>query len=159
MARLKKAVVTVEGDELKFAIEGGEVYNLHLDNLSDDVKYKALIHGLKQKVCDSYAGVSLPRDVGEAISNVIVNLQNGTWNGGRSTTGGIWVEALARAADVALDEAAEKWNGMSDEVKKDVKANVDVKRAKAEIELERARAKAGNGVKGLKLEDLLDFGE
>ena len=153
MATIKKAVVTTNENGLTFEITGGHTLEIVLGALSDDVIKKATLHGLKQKIADSYAGVTTSHEVEAAADSVIQALMTGNWNAGRSSLGGIWVEALARAAGVEIDVARSKWDEMDEETKKDVKKNPAVKTAKAEIDLERAKSKVGNST--IDLDDLV----
>ena len=116
-----------------------------LDTLPEAIKQRAMIHGLSQKLGDSYSGAA--GDVGRAkamFDETLSALQDGDWNrqGGGFSSGGIWVEALAQAAGVTVEEALEKWNAMDDAEKAAVRKHPQVKLAKAEIEMERAKAKA-----------------
>lgn len=141
MATIKKAVVTINGRSLSFET-ATNVFELHADDLDSALQTRALMHGLKQKIADTYAGLKTDHEIDEAIRGCMNALLAGTWNAGRSSLGGIWVEALAKAAGVSIDEAAETWNGLGDDAKKDLKKNPAVKQAKAQIELDRAKAEA-----------------
>lgn len=135
-----KVLTTASGLVWNWADEDTDTVDLNQFN--DGILQQATLHGLKQKLADSYSGAITVREAKEAFSATLKNLEAGMWNAGRSTTGGIWVEALARAAAVDLEEALEKWAGLDEDQQKDLKKNPQVKQAKAEIELERAKAKA-----------------
>lgn len=152
MTRMKKASVVIEGDLITFDT-GAHVEGIDISNLTEDIIHHATMHGLKQKIADSYAGLSTETEVHQAIKGVMETLLSGAWNSGRSTSGGIWVEALSRAAGVTLEEAAAKWNAIDEETQKGIKANAAVKQAKAEIELERAKKKATG--ESIDLDDLV----
>ena len=87
------------------------------------------------------------------FKEVLENLLNGDWNAKRESTGGLWVEALARATGREIEEALTAWNNASEEQRKAIKANAKVKVAKAEIDAERAQRKADEA-DGEELEDL-----
>ena len=84
MATIKKAVVTTNENGLTFEITGGNKLSIKLDDLSADIIHQATLHGLKQKIADSYAGVTTSHEVEESASNVIMALMFGNWNAGRS---------------------------------------------------------------------------
>ncbi len=114
-----------------------------LGDFDADTIQRAALHGLAQKLGDSYAGVL--GDVELAKNNlgeVLTALKEGDWNRKGVLTGGIWVEALAQAAKVPFAEALEKWTDMPDSEKKAVKKHPDVKLAKLEIEQAKAKKAA-----------------
>jgi len=142
MSSIKKAVVSTFDHSLSFKFASGKTVNIETSDLTDEICQKALIHGLKQKLADSYSGVKTDHEVEAAFEATLNSLLTGSWNAGRSSLGGIWVEALARAAGVSVEEAAQKWRELEEEAQKDLKKNAQIKQAKAEIELERAKVKA-----------------
>lgn len=151
MAQLKKANVEVKENGLVWNWADETITEVSATDFPREILDHAILHGLKQKLADSYSGSVTVREAREAFQGVLDALLAGQWNAGRSSSGGIWVEALAKAAGVSVDEAREKWNSLDEDTQKDVKKNAGVKAAKAEIELERAKAKAkGEGLEGLK---------
>jgi len=141
MAIIKKAAVETSATGLKFNFASGKEVEVEASEFNEDILHKAMLHGLKQKLADSYAGCKTDYDVEAAFEAVLASLTAGQWNAGRSSSGGIWVEALARATGKGLEECREKWAGLDDDTMKSLKAHPEVKQAKAEIELERAKAK------------------
>ena len=137
-----KVNVNVSKNELTWEFADGETETIDVGLFPPEIVQHATLHGLKQKLSDSYAGAGTVTEARERFVAVLESLLNGQWNAGRSSSGGVWVEALARAAGVDVETALEKWNGMDEETQKDVKKDARVKAAKAEIELERAQAKA-----------------
>lgn len=116
-----------------------------LSELPETILQRAVIHGLSQKLGDSYSGSSGDVRTAQAMFLDTLNaLKEGDWNrkGGGFSSGGIWVEALAQAAGEELETALTKWNEMDDATKASIKKHPQVKVAKAEIELARAAAKA-----------------
>ena len=141
---MKKAKVQTFDDSLKlvwhFADDTTE--SIEINDFSEEIMNQATMHGLKQKLSDCYAGATTVREAKEKFYAVLETLRNGDWNAKRITTGGLWVEALARAAQVTIEQALEKWNSLDDDQIKDLKKHPGIKQAKAEIELERAKEKA-----------------
>ena len=141
---IKKAAVKVVEGKLVWAFDGGDTFTVDSDKFSKEVQELAMLHGLKQKLSDSYAGVKTAREAQQVFEGLLKALEQGSWTQGRSASGGIWVEALARAVKVSLEEALEKWNSMEEEKQKDLKKHAQIKLAKQELELERAQ-KAAEG--------------
>lgn len=160
MAITKKATVTVEGGILvwKFADVNETEVRIDPEVFSGDIQQQAIMHGLKQKLSDSYAGAESAAAAVGRFNEVLSVLKSGMWNAGRSASGGIWVEALARAQGVDVEEARAVWVKLSDDQQKDVKAHKDVKLAKAQIDLERAQAKAAAEDNAEADEDKADLG-
>lgn len=142
MATIKKAAITEHATGWTYVFNNEHSVYADIGELNTDIQRQLMLHGLKQKLSDSYSGVSTDHEIEAAVKGVWNNLTKGLWNAGRSSLGGIWVEAIARAAGVELEAALAKWNDMDEDTRKDVKKNPQVKQAKAEIELERAKAKA-----------------
>ena len=116
-----------------------------LAGFNEAIIKRATLHGLSQKLGDSYSGAA--GDVTKAkamLMETLDALREGDWNrkGGGLSSGGIWVEALAKAAGETLEAALTAWNEMDDATKAEMKKHTGVKLAKAEIEVERAKAKA-----------------
>lgn len=113
-------------------------------DLHGSLTTRAMLHGLSQKLGDSYSGAKEVETAKAAFNETFEALKAGDWNrkGGGFSSGGIWVEALAQAAEVTLEEALAKWNEMDDATKASIRKQPQVKVAKAEIELARASAKA-----------------
>lgn len=147
MATIKKAIVTETATGLRWDFASGNAVDVDFNDLVD-VWAKAAAHGIKQKLSDTYAGAKTTHEVEAAFHATLDALLQGHWNAGRSSLGGIWVEAIARAADVAIDVAQAHWAALDEDTQKDVKKDAAVKLAKATIEMERAKAKA----KGTKLD-------
>jgi len=150
MSRVKKCKVEKKETAIVFTFEGQEPLVVETGDFSPEICQQAMVHGFAQKLADSYAGSATVTEALGKFTDVLGVLMQGQWNGGRSSNGGIWVEALARAAEVSLDEAQAKWIEMDEEKQKAVKGSPAVKLAKAQIELERATAKA-DGVDAFEL--------
>ena len=115
------------------------------DMFSDEILERALMAGLGHKLGDAYSGSD--GDVRKAQMmqlEVFTAMKEGDWNrkGGGTSSGGIWVEALAKAAGETIETTLASWNDYDDDTKSTIRKNPQVKLAKAEIEHERAVAKA-----------------
>lgn len=134
----------VDESSIKFiwADETDEIISLEL--FSDAIVKRAALHGISQKLGDSYSGITNVPEAKIALHGVLASLVAGDWNRKGGSSGGIWVEALARATGETIETVLEAWDKMTDEVKAASKKHPDAIKAKAEIELERAQAKAAS---------------
>lgn len=138
MAICKKVVLE---NGVRFDFVNGKSIETDVRDLPREIVERLAIHGLSQKVGDSYAGAE---SVDEAIGNAKMtydNLVANVW-AVKAIRGGKIVEAIVRATGQAFDVVLAKWAIMTDEEKKAVKSHPDVKKALAEIEAERAAALA-----------------
>ena len=156
MAKIANKEILFAEKSVRFTFADGTVRTIGLGEMQDDIITHLALHGLSQKCGDSYSGAESVGEAKEKFNSTADQLMAGDWNIARSATGGIWVDALAAAGDVERDEALEKWNSMSDEEKKAVRAHPAIKAAKAKIELQRAQAKAEAAGEGgaIDLDDL-----
>lgn len=139
MARIAKKV-TIEGG-VRFEFTDGTTITTELDGMNEEIVQKLAIHGLSQKIGDSYAGAE---SVAEAISlaeGVFKNLLAGLW-GAKVARGGKIVEALHRVTGKAVEECLDLWQGMDDGRQKELRKHADIKKALADMEAERAAALA-----------------
>jgi len=139
---IAKKLVGESSITFTWADETSETIGLSLFN--EAVIYRAALHGFSQKLGDSYSGITNVAEAKLAMHGVLAALKAGDWNRKGGSTGGIWVEALARATGETLEAALEAWDKMSDEVKTATKKHPDLIKAQAEIGLERAQAKAAS---------------
>lgn len=139
MARIAKKLVATDGVRFDFA--NGTDLECRLESLNDDTIRKLALHGLSQKVGDSYAGAE---SVGEGVGMagaVWKNLQAGLW-GAKVQRGGKIVEAFSRATGQSIEACAERYAAMDEKQVKTLRKHPDIKRALAEMEAERATALA-----------------
>ncbi len=139
MGKIAKKVPIEGGIQIEF--ENGEELALRLDELDDVIIRKLAVHGLSQKVGDSYAGAeSIAEAVGLA-HGVWTNLKAGLW-GAKVSRGGKIVEAIHRVTGKTVEECLELWQGMDDAKQKALRKHADVKHELAVMEMERAAALA-----------------
>lgn len=123
-----------------FADETSET--IELDFFSKEIINRAALHGFSQKLGDSYSGITNVAEAKLAMHGVLAALRAGDWNRKGGSTGGKWVEALARATGETIERTMEAWDKMTDEVKVATKKHPDLIKVLREIELERAQARA-----------------
>lgn len=142
MAKVASKVKSAAGVTFTFADKKGTQLECAIAGLNAEMVQQLAIHGLAQKVGDSYAGAD---SVEEAIANateVWKNLQAGNFNVRSSGTGGILAEALARIKGMSVDEVSAALSEMDEDGIDKLKKNAKVKAVIAVIRGERAAAKA-----------------
>lgn len=163
MAFAKKTVDT-EARVVTIQLEDGTSTSHALDNLPAGIITLLALHGLSQKLGDSYAGAEAAVAEGEAeskvafakgsVSRVWDQLTKGEWSAKREGTGGIplLARAIAEVLGIAPEEAAAKLEGMDKETKKKVQGSPKVALALANLKAqaaaraaERAAAAAAQG--------------
>ena len=132
----------IVGNTLTFQWADETVTEIDLDSFQDHIDNHARNHGFSQKLGDSYSGAKSVAEAKAKLNDTLAALEAGDWNRKGGSTGGIWVEALARAAGKPIDECLAKWEAMDEEQRKAVKAHPEVAQAKAALDFERAKAKA-----------------
>jgi len=159
--KVAKAKKTVEGSVISITFNDADSTVVALDVMKclPEIQLKLALHGASQKGGDSYAGVG--DDIPAAIVNatrVFKDLIEGNWTTRVSGVGGpritLLAEALARvgtmqaqqadanAEAITLEQALAVIEMLSDEDKKDMRADPQIKAVSAEIKLERAQAEA-----------------
>ena len=139
MAKIASKVV---GESfVRFEFADGDYMQCDISKLSQDMLVKLALHGISQKVGDSYASAESVKEAKINAKAVWDNLSAGVW-AVRAVKGGKIVEALSRATGQPYDVCLEKYASMTDEQKKDLRKHKDIKLALAEIEAERAAALA-----------------
>lgn len=125
----KKATKSIEGDLLTIAFETGETILANLADIPADILSRLAMHGMSQKLGDSYAGVD-GAEAAEKANGVLTDLLAGNWStrvaasGPRTTQ---LAEALAAATGKTLEEAAGVLENMDDEAKKDLRKHPQIK--------------------------------
>ena len=129
---------------VNFEFFDGTAMSANLDALTPEMVNKLAIHGLSQKIGDSYSGEDAAncQTIAEATFKSLVD---GNWSS-RSGGGGPRIsqlaEALARATGQEIQDCVAKIAEMDDDTKKDLKAHPQIKAIIAEIKLEKAKADA-----------------
>lgn len=142
----KKATKTVTDSGLEIGFESGETINLNWDDFSPEMQRKLGIHGLSQKVGDSYAGAEAS-EAYELAKSTSDRLLANEWTQGRESGGGtarvsMLVEALALATGKDTEEALEVVKNMSDEQKKQLRKHPAIAKELAQLQAKRAAEKA-----------------
>lgn len=142
----KIASKTVSEDAVTIAFSNEKNLSVSLDSLSPEIQKQLALHGLSQKLGDSYAGCK--GDVDEAVklaTSVSERLSNGEFNAKREGSGVGRVTALARAvAEITGHELAETVAMLDErtkEEKKELRKNPRVEAVMARMKAEEAAEK------------------
>lgn len=167
--------IDLEGRKVEITFADGTAQSLSLNDLNDEIITRLALHGLSQKLGDSYAGAGTEDDpvavATAAVGGVIENLMEGNWTQRATGTSGprvtMLAEALSRATGKPVEECAELVNELKDaadteDASDEDKARFDavknhpaVKAEMSKIRAERAAAKAEkDAAKGADAPDL-----
>lgn len=134
---------------IQFTFEDNTVQTIDVNALNDDTKFRALVHGISQKVGDSYAGAKAEENplafAKESAAATIAQILNGDWRAA-STGGGPRVTDLAvafsRVTGKTVEECVEYIGTLDDAQTKDLRGRAKIKAELAKIAAEKAVAKA-----------------
>lgn len=138
-----------------FTFANGSSLTCVMDELPEDMIRQLAVHGIAQKVGDSYASAETVAIAEENARLTWANLQRGEFNTRAQAGGGLTVEALARIKGMGLEDAQEVWAQMDEEQRETLKKNQRVKAMVEIIRGERAAKKldeAGDENLGLDFE-------
>lgn len=151
-----------EAGVIRFVLgdERGTTVTLDVTRLSDDIKERAMIHGLSQKIGDMVAGLSkdkLYTIAQTTLEDGVIQLYNGEWNAGREGNGGQamqdLIDAIAKIQKADREKVAEVIANATPEKIAEWKKHKLVSAEMKDIAAKRAKAqlKAAGGA------DQLDF--
>lgn len=144
------ATISIDSERgaIAVAFTDGEERVISLSDLSEAMQLQLALHGLNQKLRDSYSGFGRKYGIEavdmakSTVDRTIETLKAGEWSARQGSGGGarmsIWVEALAEVLNVDVGEAAQRYADLGKEAKAAVRGHPDVKRAKVRLEAERA---------------------
>lgn len=143
MATTRKSIAKkiVTDTSVQIAFENGHLLEIHPAELSDEIRNRLMLHGLSQKVGDSYSGAESIEEAIAAATTAVDNLKNGDW-AVRASTGGILAEAVAELQGIELPDAIEMVLSLDDDTKKALQKAPEVAAVIADIKARKARAKA-----------------
>lgn len=147
MARERKVSKTVREDKsgVDFEFADGSTLAANVADLPDDIKDHLIIHGLSQKIGDSYSGEDA-ENCFTIADTVYKALTEGKWSTRTGGSGGPRIsqlaEALSRATGQDVADCVALIADMSDEEKAGLRAADQIKAKIAEIKLEKAQADA-----------------
>ena len=145
MPAVKLATKEKRENGVFFAFTGGHEINASINGLSSDIVARLAVHGLAQKIGDSYAGCGDGQEAYTEAARVWASLTKGNWGVERAAgepTFGLLAQAIARVMNKPLDAVSAKLETMSKEQTAAIRARADVAAAIAAITAERKAAKA-----------------
>ena len=161
-----------DGNDLEpgvtFVVDGEE-HTILLSELPESVVTRLAVHGISQKVGDSYASAASVEDMTplayakKQIAETIQQLRGGEWRvtvaGGPKAT--LLARALARVTGRTLEESISAVENLNDEQKKAYRKDPRIVAASAEIKLEdaqKAKERAANRAGQTDAEPTVDLG-
>lgn len=150
--QVKKAKKDIVGTVLTINFTDDTVVEVDFAKLPDAIKTQLALHGLSQKVGDSYASSESVTEAYQSAKRVADDLMAGNWSVRKAGEGGprvtLLAEAIARIASRTVEEALEVIGALSEEEQKQLRGDAGVKKVMAQIKLERA-TKAAEGAESL----------
>jgi hypothetical protein len=151
MAKAKIATVRIdtEGRRVLWTFSDGTSREIGLDELTQDMRDYAALHGLKQKGSDAYAAAGSESDpVAWAIEqqdSTLKGVREGEWNRGGSVAGLVY-EAIAEAMSQPLETILGVFNEMPKEKReaklKQIRKHPKFKEVYSRMQAERQAKKA-----------------
>lgn len=148
LKRTKFAEKQIEDGKLTIAFGNGEVVAISLDEIPEELHRELAMHGLSQKIGDSYAGAKGNFESAIAsASGVIEQLKNGEWKATRAAGEskpriGELAAAVSRVKKIGEAEALALIDKLDDDAKKAVRNHPAIKLAIQELRTEKAKAAA-----------------
>jgi hypothetical protein len=122
----------------------GQPLTVELKELGKDIIKHLALHGLSQKLGDSYSGETDIKVARTKAEGVAKRLRDGDWRAVREGGGGGRItdlaQALARVAGQEVEAATKVIENMDKDEKSELRAHHQIKVAMAEIAAERAKA-------------------
>lgn len=135
----KIATKSVVASTVTFTFSDGKVLKCDIEGVPAETFTRLALHGLAQKVGDSYSSCKTPTEARKEAERAWANLVRGTWT---ERDSGVIVEAIARLKGISVEEAQRAWESADDETQELTRKNERVKQMLAIIKGERAKAKA-----------------
>ncbi len=130
---------------VKFTFSNGSIVKATLSGIPQEMLKRLAIHGLSQKLGDSYASANdkgwSVQDCADGVAEILSGLRAGIWSQSGGSGVNILAEAIARMLDKTAEECATILAAMSDDDRKETAKRDDVKAMVATIKAERAKAR------------------
>lgn len=139
--KMAKKAKSANGVTFTFADKASTQIEFNLADLSAAMVTELAIHGLSQKVGDSYSGAESVSEGMELAKATWKNLLAGNFNA-RASGGGLLAEAVARIKGISVADAEAKLAEATEEQIENLRKNSKVKDTITIIRGERAAAKA-----------------
>lgn len=133
-----KKVIDTDAKTVTIEFADGRKISVCANDLTPDIRDAAMMHGLSQKLGDSYSSKKSVTDAYDAVDATAQNLIGGNWNGARSTAGGFLAAAIAEHTGGDIDAIRAKLSGMDEKQKRAIRDNPNVTAIIKRMELEAA---------------------
>ena len=143
--KIASKVKSAIGVTFAFVDKANTKLECNLTELSPEMVQTLAIHGLTQKVGDSYSSVETAGEGLESAKRVWESLKQGIFNARGVGVSSILAEAIARIKNITVDEATAALGQMEEDNLDKLKANPKVKAMITVIRGERAAAKTFEG--------------
>jgi hypothetical protein len=144
MSTKSSVSTSVEGSNLVIDLGTGEQFVLVVPELSENVRWMAMMSGLRSKIIDAAA---IPRDTAtgksatdeekaQAVRAMVERLRGGVWNvigRGKEPSVSVFLQALAHVTGVSVEVAAAKVKLLDKGQVKALRANAKVAARMAEL--------------------------
>ena len=131
---------TSVGDAIQFAFSNGKTLVADFHMIPEAIQIQLAMHGMSQKIGDSYASATTVQQAIENATETYNNLVNGEWSTKREGGQSVTIEAVSRHLGITVENAQAAWAKFTPEQQKAVAAHPDVKELVATIKLERIQA-------------------
>jgi hypothetical protein len=145
MSKQSIATSDVIKGKLVFTFANGATVGCDPKELPEDMQRALMMHGLSQKIRDSFAGAKGDVNYAQAQAEGVVEaLTAAEWNrrGGGAFGGNMLVEAVARLKGIEVNEARERLAALTDDQRDSLKKAASVKAMLLTIKAERAQPAA-----------------
>ncbi len=141
MAKIANKVKTPQSVTFTFEDKAGTTYEIKLADFSDTIVQALAVHGISQKLGDSYSGITSVSEAIEKFEDTIANLKAGNFNVRASGSGNqLLAEAVARIKGLEVEEASKLLKDLDEEAIGKLKKHSTVKQTIVIIKGERASA-------------------
>ncbi len=155
-----KKEISVEWNTVAFTFDGREAEKISIDDLPKATVRRLALHGLSQKLGDSYASNTGVDDAIRKFNDVLNMLKGGHWSAARSGGGGVLAQVVAELTGKGLDEVTEMIRGLDAKGRRALGAQPQVAVEVARVKVERAMKAAELATDtGLDLEALFEAEE
>lgn len=138
MAKLASKKSLGNGVEFDF---GDKVFRVEIAEFNEDILHQAMIHGLSQKLGDSYAGALNVSEAIQRFTDTLESLRAGTWNSGRTGMGGDLAQAIANLTSTPVEDIAEALKGKDKKELANLRKQPEVAAEILKIKLEREKSR------------------
>jgi hypothetical protein len=140
--QIARKVLDLANEAVVIRFTDGREVSLNLSDINQELRTYAALHGLNQKLGDSYAGAESIDEAFSNASDVAQSLREGEWNRKGGYGGGDLAQAISNLTGKDLAEVIEVLGKMNDEARKAIRKRKDVAAEIAKIQAERKAAAA-----------------